>query len=389
MLTARLFAPLAKRHVAPAVITAAIIIAASFAATRIALACPEAPPQPLRTLYTKSDRIVVARAGESAVVQVEVQDTFKISLVCTTLHVSSTIKGEGEEPIIYVYHWIWGEDEDIAGVFKEGDNLLVFLDRREEGHGYQVDNQRYGVKKLSDAELKVYLQRIDELASIMQQEKPDKARIVEWLVRCAEEPVTRWEGVVELSMSNDVMLEQEERKTAVADTSEAADNVSPPDAAEGEASEQTVEVYRPGYQVDPDFARLLTDEQKTRLGTALVGAQEFSFTEFMLLQMVKGWNDARLVPFLLAQLRKPTGDSSYFTEEMVKIVAQTLDNEAVNDLAERYCSGDETDESAADESVSEEEEGSSVQQSRADAAARKQSELLESFIALAEGSPIN
>ena len=396
MLTARLFASRAQRHFALLLIMAAIIVAASFITTRIVSACPEAPPQPLRTLYMKSNRIVVARAGESAIVQVNVENDYSTTLVCTILHVSSTIKGEGEEPIVYVYHWKWGDDEDISGVFKEGDNLLLFLDRRPDGHGYQVDDERYGVKKLSDKALKVYLQRMDELASLLRQEKPDTAQIVEWLVRCAEDEATRWEGVLELSRSNDVLRRMEERKAEAAlKTGVDADDVSAAETPEDEARKQLLARFTFGYQAEPDFARLLTDEQKTRLGTVLVGAQEITYTEYILLNMVKDWNDVRLVPFLLAQLRKDTGETPYFKKHMVNIVAEVLDNEAVDELAAKYCNyedenGETDGEEEADESGSEEEaEGSSVQQARADAAARKQQELLESFIALAGGSPVN
>ena len=391
MLTARLLTPLAPRLITLFLATTALLVAAiSLGTVPTVEACPVSPPQPLRTLYTGSERIVVARAGESAVVQVSVEDDYKQTLICTTLDVSSTLKGEGEEPLLYVYHWMWGEDTDISGAFKEGDKLLLFLERREEGHGYQVNNQEYGVKKLSDDELKIYVKRIEELAEIMRQEKPDNAQIVEWLLRCAEEPATRWDGVYELYSSYEALL------AAKADESSSDNGGGDPKAGtvDGNAvAEQATEVLytASGFkQTDDDLARLLTDEQKNRLATILFSTQSFSYTEYLLTEMVKDWDDARLVPFLLSHLRKQTGDASYYMDFMVKTVAERIHSEGVSELAEKYCGGDEAeeaDESTNDESASDDDGG--AESARLDAAAMKQDKILQSFIALAESSLID
>lgn len=392
MLTARLFAPVTKRLVALLTLTALIVAVAPFGANRTVKACPGPPPQPLRTLYTQSELIVVARAGESSVAQVEVNDDYKYFLVCTPLHVSSTLKGEAVEPTLQVYHWVWGENSDIADAFKEGEDLLVFLNRREEGHGYQVSDTTYGVKKLSDDALKIYTKRIEELAEIMQQEKPDNAQIAEWLVRCVEESATQWDGIFELSSSYAAMTAEDAKKSSAAEKT----GDTPADAAsvDGDASGETVEevtYFREGgYRPDPEFARQLTGEQKTRLGTTLFSAQTVGYNEYMLLIMVKNWNDARLVPFLLSQLRKGSEESEYYAQEMVNIVALALGNEAVTALAKQYCGSDEEEAqtSAGNESASDEEDPA-VEQARIEADARKREETLQNFIALAEGSPIN
>ena len=389
MLTARRITPLAPRLFALFLGTT-VLIAASTGTTPTVEACPGPPPQPLRLLYTQSERIVVARAGESSVVQVTVDEDYKQTLVCTTFEVSSTLKGEGEEPLVYVYHSLWGEDTDVSGVFKEGDTLLLFLDRREEGHGYQVDNEEYGVKKLSEDDLKIYVKRIEELAEIMRQEKPDTAQITEWLVRCAEEPATRWDGVFELSNSHEALLASKaEKSSSEKDASESAEATDQPDG--NETGEQVAEDYDGYYRTDPELARRLTDEQKNRLATALFSTQALTYTEYMIIDMVKDWNDARLAPFLLSQLRKPTDDvAPYYIAQWVNIVAGSLHNEALDDLAKKYSkAGDNTSESesARDESAGN-EGGSREESEEAGSAADKPGEILQRFVAMAEGSLI-
>ncbi len=203
---------------------------------RRALACPvEIPPQTLRTLYKHSDRIVVARVGHTELVERDEHS----SQVRTALHVARNVKGKDEGPVVFVHHTTWDEDGvEKPGTYKQGEQLLVFLERsdEEEGRaGYTVDNADFGVKKLSDDDLKVYLARIDELAGIEGRQPPDKAALVEWLVRCAEEPATRWEGAYELMVSTEALEGLKEQKA------------NPPSEAEIRASvpkhNATVEEY--------------------------------------------------------------------------------------------------------------------------------------------------
>jgi hypothetical protein len=121
-------------------------------------------PQPLQALYEKSILIITATAGES--IEVETGD-YPATLIKTPLQVSSTLKGKSE-PVVHVYHYVYQGD---LREFAKGNRLLLFLQKnevdKEKQGGYEVNDANYGIKKLSDADLATYRERIEELAEIV------------------------------------------------------------------------------------------------------------------------------------------------------------------------------------------------------------------------------
>lgn len=364
-----------------------LTISAAFVVRR-ALACPvEIPPQTLRTLYKHSDRIVVARVGHTEVVEPDENSAH----VRTALHVARNLKGKDEGPVVFVHHETWEEEGvEQPGTYKQGEQLLVFLERHgEEGDdeeargGYTVDNATYGVKKLSDEDLKVYLARISELEQIEAQKTPDKTALVEWLVRCAEEKATRWEGAYELMLSAQALERANEEKEHPVDparaaliaelsvdkhsatveeyeaavkrareAAEAAAQSPSPAPAPGPPSdvneddlrrhtvgpggrEETVETRRATPR-DPSLAAALGENQKRRLADALFGAEKMGEGEDALLQVVKDFGDARLVPFLVAQLRRVEDDAPPEAEAWLTVLSHVMKSEAALDLVMNY-----------------------------------------------------
>ncbi|HEY0322261.1 MAG TPA: hypothetical protein VGC66_14975 [Pyrinomonadaceae bacterium] len=324
-----------------------------FVQTRKTLACP-VTPVPLRQLYMGSQRVVVARVGQSALLQTEKMDEYgddyERTLLRTSFYVSKTLKGEGsEEQVVHVYQWLWGKDHSLPENYAEGKTLLLFLVKREEGEGHEIADPTYGVKALSDDYLKVYVERIEELAKILRAKKPDKAEIVDWLVRCAEEPATRWEGAYELSASQEYLdrekagasdeAEEGEKTNVAADSSDATADDSQTQAEES-ASTSTVKPDSESAELSPysgEMARLLTDGQKKRLANAFYSLQALTDEDMMLLSLVRNWDDERLVPFLLAQLEKFREEPPYYVEQIVTALADKLQNEKLTAIAERYC----------------------------------------------------
>jgi len=123
------------------------------------------PMLTLRELYAESDRIVVARPAESAKVRTEGESR----LIRTSLMVSSTLKGDGSDSVVNVYHFIYGDQET---PFPRGESLLVFLKHGgtigalKAVGGYELADFSRAIKKLSTSELGVYVQRITELAQL-------------------------------------------------------------------------------------------------------------------------------------------------------------------------------------------------------------------------------
>ncbi len=356
------------------------------------------PPQrPLRELYTQSDLIVTARVGKSVSIKKEDDN----SLMKTALDVSSTIKGDRKRSTVYVYHWGWGDDKKFPGGYTTGDKLLVFLKRSEEHKGYETISPNYAVKKLPDADLHIYIKRIEELAAINLQAKPDATAIVEWLVRCAEQPATRWEGAYELARNVKPVNDD-------ADEAEEAEDVDDTDEVSTEAVEPNIVSIKQINELparankddsDTNFDALLTDQQKDRLKRALFKTTEITYGDLELAQLVKNWKDKQLVPYLVWQLRHIETDPPQIAHHIIPIIAELLKDEEINNLANEYrekASYEDLEEEsedkevdalkAADDEESEPAEDEDADTKKIDAARAKQqrSEMLRKFLAAVE-----
>jgi chemotaxis protein histidine kinase CheA len=354
-----------------------------------ASACPViVVPKPLRVLYQKSERIVVARVGNTELLQAEEGYTS----LRTTMHVLENVKGGGAGSTLYVDHW--GDENGQSQTFVKEDRALLFLRPGERGGGaYEVDDEQYGIKKLSDAELKIYLKRIKELSAILaRQPQPDAAELVEWFVRCAEEPATRWEGAFDLSESlnasareqktdneeadtgaeeseeaseeeseesEEVSTEESAEESAGASTEESADDEAetaetaagdtsstPTESAPGldansapmlrQIAELPLRVRRGVEAADPSWIKLVTEAQKQRLSDAFFSAEKIDEGEQLLLALVENYGDPRLVPFLMRQLRRVENAPPYEAETWVSVLGRLIEDRAVKKLAVEY-----------------------------------------------------
>ncbi len=337
------------------------------------------PMQTLRLLYTQSDLIVTVRPGKSVPVKKRDDD----SLMKTALDVSATIKGERKRSTVYVYHWGWGEDKKFPGGHTAGDKLLVFLKRSEENKGYEMIDPFYGAKQLPDQDLRIYLKRIEELAAIDQQDTPS---IVEWLVRCAEQPATRWEGAYELALSAEQLNEDTE------DIDEDQIEVVDP-------TEEKTDKPAATPNSDNNFSALLTCQQKARLKSALFKTAELKEDDLQLVQLVKHWKDKQLVPYLVTQLRHIEANPPRFAQEIIMVIADLLNDEEITALADDYSANvsyedsdqEESEEQEADalktsDDKSEPVEGEVVKINKPDSAIAKQkrSAMVNKFLAAVE-----
>jgi hypothetical protein len=106
--------------------------------------------------------------------------------------------------------------------FPIGRRILAFLDRADNGWDFLPHAASYSTKTLSDSEDDddddddVWLVRVREQLAIDRiADDPERlAAQVEWLVRCAEDPITRWEGAYELGRSGDYMAEYDDSPDA-------------------------------------------------------------------------------------------------------------------------------------------------------------------------------
>ena len=237
-----------------------ICIAFMPVASLLAKAIPVKAAATLLSLYRESDAIAVGRFDKKEEFGTNrVGDGYTVVSTRTFFDISSVLKGEPRKFLAledeeFRYQIETANEGPRQAAFIEdiesfdpdgqptpGDTVLIFLKRH--GDSYELADYRNGIKKLSTADLSVYIERINELNSIFGSEKVDPAAVADWLVRCAEAPATRWDGSYELL--------QGFRKV--------------------EWRLQNAENPKSNWSFDSaDVARTLTDNQKTTLANILI-----------------------------------------------------------------------------------------------------------------------
>lgn len=302
------------------------------------------PPATLLNLYRDSELIAIVTVGPSNVTKVEESE----KQLQTTLRISSILKGDTRQLAVPFYHWVSERNKD---ELKSGDRLLVFLDQRrsEDGkpiNGFETTDWSRSIKKLDDAELGVYRQRIEELNFILASDQPNRHELVEWMVRCIEEPATRWDGAVELEQQMNLIegldeKEEESEKDDQAHQSVAAEIVR--ETAQAKSVER--EAPEPDEETAVNLYSLMTKEQKARVSNVLFSIDELSGESWELVNLVKAWDSKRLVPYLVAQLQKFASEAPHFAEEIVSTLAELSNDQTIRDAAKEYEEGIEYDDS--------------------------------------------
>lgn len=256
-------------------------------------------PRPLRKLCMESQFIVIAKVEGLGSVKDEGYSEGK-----ARLRILEVLKGNISKPVIEVLY----SPNMICPAppeYPKGSTVVAFLDHSRGEKFYTTHGLSYGAKVVDESGLKVYSERISEMLAIIKQgNSPEKEkRIVEWLVRCAEEPVTRWEGAYELSPGGDFMSFYEREQPR-------------------------------------DFATLLTKEQRSRLSAALFRSDTISRDEICLISLLQDDEGERLVPFILRYLKKVVDDPPYYTEELMGFISVRMDNEEAIRLTKEYSETD-------------------------------------------------
>ncbi|MGD9590215.1 MAG: hypothetical protein AB7Q37_12245 [Pyrinomonadaceae bacterium] len=354
--------------------------------TASARRCPVKEPETLLSLYQSSDAIYVAAfdrmADEAIVEQNEDYTAVDISKHFTII---STLKGETRKFLVlkerdYRYPKTYDEvgmedveDPDDAPVpLKNGDQVLLFINNGDEEEGPRLADYRDGLKRLETREMGVYETRIRELHSIFSAKKVNEDQVLEWLIRCAEDPATLWEASYELLSSFEAADWAERRAERIKELKERKERGEVIDDDELIILGDFEEAGEPGERKFFDTAvlpKLLSDHHKQRLANILFESvaeggddQEAKEREEVpgeeeLIDLVKRWGDDRLVPFLLDRLRGDTGDP-WYSARIMGMVAEVLDDEDAKAAAERYAeiSSEDDEETVEPEADGEETE---------------------------------
>jgi len=163
---------------------------------------------------------------------------------------SETAESEGEET----------ESEGDDAELKPGDRVLLFLNKNDDSGDLELADYSDGLKKMTPEKLSAYEPRIRELNDIFSKDEPSYSELVAWIVRCAEDPETRWEGTYELARSFQYMEWNAER-------AKLAQQKAQTDEADADADSERY-LPAPPKQFDTgdeNFAKELTEGQKLLL----------------------------------------------------------------------------------------------------------------------------
>ena len=360
----------------------------------LARRCPVKMPETLLSLYQNSDSIYIAafdRLEDGKVIE----DTEDYTAIERKKHfiISTTLKGEAQkffvlEDVEYRHKAVPDEvadgaeepeaageqeetetdseakteteetktetftvvDDDVESVSVEpelaaGDTVLLFVRKGsdDEREAPQLTDFRDGLKRLDAERLAAYEKRILELNGIFAEKKINHDRILEWLIRCAQDPLTRWEGTYEL-LSGVQQLEwrtqaEERRRERIA-------NGEPVEveAVEAAVGEEDLPVQGRRKNIDTTiFAKTIDENQKFLLANILLDRsgekanKERSAVrgDRELIELIKRWGDPRLLNYLLDSLRGGA-DEPYYKAESMNTIAELLDDDEAASIAEKY-----------------------------------------------------
>lgn len=283
-----------------------------------------APPATLRVRYVQSPLIIDATVGKSSVAEVE--KDFKV--IRTELQINSFLKGFQATNTVTYYHNVFAEDE---ATLKEGDTVLAFLEPREKGQeGFRASQYEKGIQVLTSSEMQIYAARIRELRELTYRRNASPDEIAEWLVRCAQEPATRWEGVQELKSG---FRNLEYRMERIEQCKKEGKSAFPLDAPETIPS--SPRQFEGRIRTDPDpegkFAEALTIAQKNTLSEILFSTRDFSADDLTLLSLVMKWEKEKTLPFAIHQLKQKWSEDFAPTSALLEMLSEEFGDEAYGD----------------------------------------------------------
>lgn len=288
-----------------------------------------APPPTLRVRYIESPLIVDATVGRSSVAEINEHS----KLMRTELHVNSFLKGFQSKTVIPYYHSVY---EDSTTWLKEGDNVLAFLAPREKGkEGFEINHYQNGIQVLSASEMQAYSARIRELRDLLYHRNPAPVEITDWLVKCSQEPITRWDGVQELlSGFRNLEYRQDEIERCKKEGKPA------PVTRAGKRFQEVIQQIEvaPTASPDPDgeFAEALTITHKNSLSNVLFNTQHVTYKEVQLLGLVKKWDKKQVIDFSIHQLKQESSNPDLPVYSLIGILKEAFEDEELDVLVSEY-----------------------------------------------------
>lgn len=253
----------------------------------------------MRKLVIESEYIVWAYVSEVGSIKLKKHEDPWNSDYATII-VNEILKGSLKSDTLKVY-FTDGMICPAPGTFFQGEEVLAFLDKRKKMDGFEVHALSYGVRHgLTKQDLATFRDRIQEIQEMLQTgENECNECVVGWLVKCALEKCTRWDGVYELSPQSDFMSYYD-RDTVV----------------------------QRGVFLNP--------MQKTKLFDALLAVDTLDYSDIALADIVMGINDSLLLDFLKSRLTRVDEKFFWPAVDIMQRIVYLTGNDELRDLTKKF-----------------------------------------------------
>ncbi len=177
--------------------------------------------------------------------------------------------------------------------------VISFVDKDKKSAKFYTHALSYGSKTLKKEEIEIYKQRISEVQQILKisDKEIQNSETVEWLVKCAENETTRWEGTFELSPESNFMS-----------------------------------YYSQGKK--QDFKFFLNNNQKERLKKALLNTTEM--VDFGLVDLVYKDNETQIEDFLYTKLKNLKDDELWTANNFMNRLKHKNSSIEMNEVLEEF-----------------------------------------------------
>lgn len=259
-----------------------------------ALAFYPIDPIPLRRLVMESEYII---SGHAIEILIEKSAKGEYQTHKARVKVSEVLHGSLKETILEIKYRA-NMICPAPPMFVDNTDVIAFLNK--DGNSYRIVGLSYGLKTLDSPGIEVYKTRIKEIQQIttLTDENDRFMQTVEWLVKCAESPATRWEGTYELSPSSDFMSFYSQ---------------TPP---------------QPFYQ-------MLTKEHKERLKVALLSGHR-EYEDFGLVDLVYADYRIEVRNYLLQGLQQMDDHRLWFADGYMRRLLYDNDSAELKKLADTF-----------------------------------------------------
>jgi hypothetical protein len=258
-------------------------------------------PRPLRKLIMESELIVWAKVLDVGKEKENKKKENFWEYDYAILQVHELLHGKIKDTALKVY-FSSGMICPAPGVFFKNEQVLAFLDKSKKAGSYTVHALSYGVKHGLDATAyAMYKERIKEMQALLEMDdsREKDEQILEWLVKCAEDKATRWEGVYELSPGSDFMS-----------------------------------CYDREGPVRKDI--YLNRAQRQRLFNAVLFIDTINYSDIPLVDIVTGMNDAVLLDFLKKRLLKTDTTSLWMSQYIMNRIVRLSADKELEKLLENF-----------------------------------------------------